>query len=246
MTIRTFLFGLDERLEVWTAVSVSAATIYWVDLYLQVMALGFCLILCLACGAKCFVAGFIIVLCIMAAISRVSARLFPGAGRFTGLGVIYISIKFGPLLAMMFFVQASLNTSRFLRSLEIMRVPPQWVAPLWACLRFMPSVAAECRQIRQAMRSRGIAPIPGRLLLQPLETLSYTMVLLLVRSLRIGDELARAAVARGFQAPGAKTSLHEIGLRPCDILFAALWTLGPAAMLMVDHLALAASSGGPT
>ena len=228
------------------ALSVSGAAIYCVDPYLQAGALAVCLGLCLVCGAKRFVAGFMVVMLIMAAISLILSQATPAESGFTGLGALYILVKFGPMFAMMVFVQASLNTSRFLRSLEIMRVPPQWVIPLGTCLRFMPSVAAECRQIRHAMRIRGIAPTPRRLLRQPLETLSYTMVPLLVRSLFIGDELARAAVARGIEAPGPKSSLHEIRLHPSDVIVAVdlePWPGGHAHRRTISIFA--ASSGGP-
>ena len=242
--IRAFLFSLDERVKVWMAISVSAAAIYCVDMSLQATALGVCLILCLICGAKRFVAGFLIFLLIMAAVSLIAGRLSSAGGGFTGLGVFYILVKFGPMFAMMVFVQASLNTSRFLRSLESMRVSARWVIPLGACLRFMPSVVAECRQIRYAMRIRGIAFTPTRLLRRPLETLSYAMVPLLVRSLFIGDELARAAVARGIEAPGHKSSLYDMGLRLSELMVLAVWTLLVAAMLIADHFAYAASLEG--
>lgn len=242
--IRDFISGLDERVKVWMAVSVSAAAIYCVDMYLQAATLGLCLGLCLICGAKRFVAGFVAVMLILTAISLIISHFSAGEGGFTGRGLFYILVKFGPMFSMMVFVQASLNASRFLRSLEIMHVPPQWVIPLGACLRFMPSVVAECRQIRYAMRIRGVAVTWKRLWRQPFETLSYAMVPLLIRSLFIGEELARAAVARGIEASGGKTSLYEIGLRARDVIVAALWTLGLTAMLAADHLASASFSGG--
>ncbi|MGD9123490.1 MAG: energy-coupling factor transporter transmembrane component T, partial [Desulfarculaceae bacterium] len=198
---------------------------------------------CLICGARRFVAGFVIVMLVMAAISMIVSHWSLGESQFTGLGVIYILVKFGPMLAMMVFVQASLNASRFLRSLEGIRIPPSWVISLGACLRFLPSVVAECRQIRYAMRIRGIGPRPRRLLRHPFETISYAMVPLLVRSLFIGEELARAAVARGIEAPGVKSSLYHVGLRPGDVLMLVGWTLSVAAMLIGDHLAYTGFSG---
>ncbi len=246
MMLRAFFFGLDERVKVWMAVSVSAAAIYCVDMYLQAAALAVCLGLCLICGAKRFVVGFVVVLLIMAAIAVILSLASVAESGFTGLGVFYILIKFGTMFAMMAFIQASLNTSRFLRSLEAMRVPPQWVIPLGTCLRFMPSAVAECRQIRYAMRIRGVALTPGRLLREPIVTLGYAMVPLLVRSLYIGEDLARAAMARGIEASGAKSSLHEIRLRPSDVIVVTVWTASLAAMLTADHLVFAAFAGGTT
>lgn len=235
MLIRHFLFNLDDRLKIWMAASSGAAAIYSVDWRLQAAVLGVCLTLCLLCGAKWFVAGFMVAVSVLAIFCITLAWAASGRDRIPGPGVFFILLKFGPLLAMMVFVQASLNTSRFLRSLEHMRLPRQWVIPLGVCLRFMPSVAAECRQIRCAMRIRGIGLTPGRLLRRPFETVSYMMAPLLARSIFIGDELARAAVARGIEAPGVKTSFYDLDFRLKDAVVAAVWTLAIIILLIADH-----------
>lgn len=235
MLIRHFLFNLDDRLKIWMAASSGAVAIYCVDWRPQAAVLGVCLILCLLCGAKRFVAGFMIAVSVLVVFSVALAWTASGRGWLSGLGVFFILLKFGPLLAMMVFVQASLNTSRFLRSLEHMRIPGQWVIPLGVCLRFMPSVAAEFRQIRCAMRIRGIGLTPERLLRRPFETVSYLMVPLLVRSIVIGDELARAAVARGIEAPGVKTSFYDLDFRLMDAVVSVVWTLALIILLVADH-----------
>ena len=244
MIIRDFLFNLDDRVKVWMAMSAGGSAIYCVDLYLQAAILATCLALCLFCGARRFVAGFGMVVSILAAISAIFAYLSSPEEKTMGWGMFFILLKFGPMFAMMVFVQASLNTSRFLRSLEQMRFPPQWVIPLGVCLRFMPSVVAECRQVRYAMRIRGIGLTPKRLLHRPFETLGYLMAPLLVRALSIGDELARAAVARGIETPGPKTSVYDLGLRPADGVMLAAWTLGVVGILIADHSAYTGFAGG--
>jgi energy-coupling factor transporter transmembrane protein EcfT len=240
MFIRDFLFKLDDRVKVWMAVSAGAVAIYCVDLSLQAAILGICLTLCLFCGARRFAAGFIIVASVLAVTTAIFACLPALEVKITGLGIFYILLKFGPMFAMMVFVQASLNTSRFLRSLESMRLPPQWVIPLGVCLRFMPSVAAECRQIRHAMRIRGVGLTSTRLLRRPFESVSYMLVPLLVRSLSIGEELARAAVARGIETPGAKTSLYDLGFCIKDAVVLVVWTMVLIILLAADHQIYAA------
>jgi energy-coupling factor transport system permease protein len=244
MFIRDFLFNLDDRVKVWMAVSAGGTAIYCVDLYIQAAILAVCLVLCLICGAKRFVTGFVIMISVPAAIFAIFAYLSPPKEKTIGWGMFFIILKFSPMFAMMVFVQAGLNTSRFLRSLESMRMPPQWVIPLGVCLRFMPSVATECRQIHYAMRIRGVGPTPKRLLRRSFETLTYMLVPLLVRSLSVGDELARAAVARGIETPGAKSSLYSLGLRfTYGVMFIA-WTLALVGLLVADHQTYIALTGG--
>jgi energy-coupling factor transporter transmembrane protein EcfT len=75
---------------------------------------------------------------------------------------------------------------------------------------------------------------------RPFETVSYMLVPLLVRSLSIGDELARAAVARGIEIPGAKTSLYDLDFRFRDAVVLAVWTLAFIILLVADHQIYAA------
>lgn len=235
MKLRAFLFNLDDRVKVWMAASAGAGAIYCADVWVQTAILAVCLALCGLCGAWRFAARFLLAVLILALASLALDRLASAGSNVYGRGLTYVLIKFGPLFAMMVFIQASLNTSRFLRSLEKLRVPAQWVIPIGVCLRFMPSVVAECRQIRYAMRIRGIGITPGRLLTRPFETIGYLMVPLLVRSLYIGDELARAAIARGIESEGPKTSLYDLKFRHTDAIFMLLWTLGIVSFLVWDH-----------
>jgi energy-coupling factor transport system permease protein len=244
VTIRAVLFDIDDRVKVWMAMTGGAGAIYCVDWRIQVAILAVSLVLCGLCGAWRFVVGFNLVLLVLALVSLGITRLSPDESKIWGRGLLFILLKFGPLFTMMVFVQTCLNTSRFLRSLEKLHVPRQWVIPLGVCLRFMPSVVAECRQIRFAMRIRGIALTPGRLIKRPLETVGYLMVPLLVRSLYIGDELARAAVARGIESPVAKTCLYDLRFRPSDGIAMTLWTLGLAALMAWDQFLYAWLAGG--
>lgn len=243
--LRDFLFSMDDRVKIWMAVSAGGAAIYCVDLPIQAAILGICFMLCFFCGAARFVGGFIIGVCILAAVFALFDCLSPYEKKAPGWGMFFILLKFGPMFVMMVFIQASLNTSRFLRSLESMGLPSRWVIPLGVCLRFMPSVVTEGRQIRYAMRIRGIGPEPTYLIRRPLETIGYVLVPLLVRSLSIAEELARAAVARGIERPGTKTSLYDLGLSLTDVMFLIAWTMAIAGLLIADHLTYAGMAGVP-
>ncbi len=243
MFIRDVLFGLDDRVKVWMALSVGMVAIYCVDLRIQVGLLCLSLALCWACGAKKVVGGFVIAGLVLAVFYGAWVLTWARDTTFSARSLFFIFIKFGPMFAMMAFVQASLNASRFVRCLERMRVPVGWVVPLGVCLRFLPSAVEECRQIRYAMRIRGIGLSPRQVLSRPLETLGYLSAPLLVRSLAIGDELARAAVARGIEAPGTKTSLYDLSLRRSDMAAMLVWTLFMLVLLVADHSAFVSLSG---
>ncbi len=232
--IKAFLYRLDDRVKVWMTVSAGATAIFCVDWSIQVLILSLCLGLCLASGAKRFAAGFVLLLMLMGVVP-LALRLFTTEPTRTGTGFYLLLIKFGPMVAMMGFIQASLNSSRFLHLLERMRLPSRYVIPLGVCLRFMPSVASEIRQVRYAMRMRGIRFFSPAAIRGPFRMLGYIMVPILVRSLAIGEELARSAIARGIESPGPKTSIHELSFRTLDGVVLTAWTLLFAALVITDN-----------
>ena len=61
------------------------------------------------------------------------------------------------------------------------------------------------------------------------------MTPVLVRSLTIGEELARAAVARGIESPGPKTSIHLLSFRTVDCVIFFAWSLIMSALIIIDH-----------
>jgi energy-coupling factor transport system permease protein len=229
-----FLYGIDDRVKIWMAISAGAAAIYCVDWRLQGVILLICLGLCLAGGAGRIVAIFTILFIILGAVSLI-LRLTAAGSPYTGMSLYFMLLKFGPMFVMMVFIQAGLNTSRFLHLLERMRIPSKYVIPLGVCLRFMPSVAAEARQVRYAMRMRGIRLFSVKTIKHPFEVLGYMMAPALARSLSVGEELARAAVARGIESPGPKTSIHTLSFRTVDGVIFTAWSLFFAALVITDN-----------
>ncbi|MGD9160216.1 MAG: energy-coupling factor transporter transmembrane component T [Desulfobacteraceae bacterium] len=233
--IRKIIYDLDDRVKVWMAISAGAAAIYCVDWFLQCLILFICLALCIAGGARRFAAGYTILLLMVVGIVSLGLELTSPESSSTGMSLYFMIIKFSPMFVMMVFIQASLNTSRFLHMLDQMRIPAKYVIPLGVCLRFMPSAAAEIRQVRYAMRMRGIRFFSFFTVRHPFVMLGYMMAPILVRSLSIGEELARSAVARGIESTVQKTSIHKLSFRTVDRVVFVVWSLFFAAIIITDH-----------
>jgi energy-coupling factor transport system permease protein len=234
MKSAALLGNLDDRVKVWMAASAGVAAIYCIDWRIQALILLASLVLCLLAGAVRFALYFSLFLIGLVALSAALARLAPAWSPLVW-GFCLFFLKFMPMLSMAFFLAASLNTSRFLRSLEGLKAPAGLVLPVGVCLRFMPSVASECRQVAYAMRMRGIGLRPASLLRRPFETLGYLMVPLLIRSLAVGEELARAAVARGIEAPGPKTSYYDTRFKLGDGLVLLAWSAALVLLILLDN-----------
>ena len=243
MKIGKIIYDLDDRVKVWMAISAGAVAIYCVDWYLQCLILFICLALCMAGGSRRFAACYTILLLMVVGGVSLMLELTSANSTATGMSLCFVIIKFSPMFVMMVFIQASLNTSRFLHMLDQMRIPANYVIPLGVCLRFMPSVAAETRQVRYAMRMRGIRLFSFSAVRHPSNMLGYMMAPILVRSLSIGEELARSAVTRGIESTVQKTSIHKITFRAADWVVFVVWTLLFAAIVIADHQIYAESHG---
>ncbi len=64
-----------------------------------------------------------------------------------------------------------------------------------------------------------------------------------MRSLVIGTELARAAMTRGIDYPGKKTSYHIIYCRRIDYLCGISWTVILLAIIYMDYRIYSAATG---
>ena len=90
----------------------------------------------------------------------------------------------------------------------------------------------------------GIEISPKNMFFKPFQLLEYVLVPLLMRSLVIGTELARAAMTRGIDYPGKKTSYYIIRCRCIDYLCGISWTVILLAIIYMDHRIYAAATRG--
>ncbi|RBP99765.1 energy-coupling factor transporter transmembrane component T [Bifidobacterium xylocopae] len=162
-----------------------------------------------------------------------SVLLFPD--NLLGHYLLFLVSGLGKMLPVVIVAALVFSTTRVselvhgLRSLHL----PQWViVPLSVLFRFFPTVRHDYRQIRDAMRFRGIAVSGIALVLHPMRTLEFIYVPLLNNASMVASDLTASALTRGLAAPGRKTSLARVTWSLTDPL--AL-LLGLALMAWVIH-----------
>jgi energy-coupling factor transport system permease protein len=101
-------------------------------------------------------------------------------------------------------------------ALQKLHIPKAVVIPLAVGLRFTPCISQEFNTIRDAMHLRGIAISSFNTIAHPVMTMEYILVPLLMRSMKISDELAASASARGIDNPGPRTCLRQLSFRLSD------------------------------
>lgn len=89
-----------------------------------------------------------------------------------------------------------------------MRLPKAVVVPLVIAVRFFPTLKEESSAVADAMRVRGLALSLKNLVSKPALMFESAVVPVMLRCAKIADELAAAAVARGIDRPGRKTSYN--------------------------------------
>ena len=115
------------------------------------------------------------------------------------------------------YVIATTSVSEFISAMEKLHMPQQVTIPLSVMFRLFPTIGAEWRSIRRAMRMRGIH-LGGAKAGQVVE---YQMVPMMTSSVRIGEELSASALTRGLGAPVKRTNICRIGFRAQDCLLLA-------------------------
>ncbi len=134
------------------------------------------------------------------------------------LAMVYKAI---PLLmpAILLF---SIPSARLALGIRQLGVPARIQLTLTVVLRFIPTVAAEAADVRDAMRTRGFLRSPATVLRHPLNTMEYVIVPLVFRELKVADELAAAATVRGAESPYPRHGYYANRLRPVDAVLAVL------------------------
>lgn len=126
--------------------------------------------------------------------------------------------KFIPYFMIGSVILETTTAGIFLASLERWHIPKSFSIPFAVILRFFPAVKEEWRSITAAMKLRGIGLSVGNVLTHPMQTIEYILVPLLSSSIKIGDELSAASVARGLGMERQRTSIYDVKLCIWDYL----------------------------
>lgn len=115
------------------------------------------------------------------------------------------------------------DVGSILSSMDALRIPASVSIPIAVIFRFFPAFREERRNIRTAMRIRGV--LQGA----PWRYPEYVAVPLLIASSEIADDIAMAAEAKCIANPVAKTRYTKVAIGAADLLYLlpiVLFTVG--------------------
>lgn len=128
------------------------------------------------------------------------------------------------------------ETSELISALQNMHAPKGFVISLAVTFRFVPTVRHEFWYIKNTMKLRGVGLNWKNLLRHPLKMMEYGLVPLLMRSMKIAEDLAASALTRGLDRENKRTSYREVRLTSYDFMGLALFAAIMIAGLQINNL----------
>lgn len=197
------------------------------------------------------VVAFMLLMLLYLAVQELLGRAVSLVAIFAGLFALYVfvlktmSAPMVPLIGFMLFylmrlmpvVMAAValgaaSPGELIAALQTLRLPKSIIISLAVILRYMPGIAAQYRAVQDAARLRGVSMNVFGFFRHPILTLECALVPLLMSSLKISDELAASAAARGIEYPGPRSSLRQLRIRFADMLVVVLMTLAVVVFLV--------------
>lgn len=124
-----------------------------------------------------------------------------------------------PLLMTMSLAMNLKSIGQWQAALAKMKVPQFILIPLIVCVRFIPTLIIEGKQIWQSLKYRGLAPNKRSVLFHPWRFFEYFIIPLLSSSEQVIMDLSSSSLLRGIQSTHQKTSIYPLQLRLADYLW---------------------------
>lgn len=132
------------------------------------------------------------------------------------------------------YITETTAVSEVLEALNGMKVPRSIGTPFSVLLRFVPTIKIEWKALEENMRVRGIVTSRFFSLLHPMKYIEYALVPLLMRMIKISDELSASALIRGLDSNEKRVTLTELRFRTTDLLIGLFGALMIALVIVVQ------------
>ncbi len=147
-------------------------------------------------------------------------------------------IKVIPVVTMARWVLRSTYMDELSVALSRSGMPLTVIIPFVVMFRYIPTLGIEYRMIRNTMKIRGVNDTLGKVLLHPFSTIEYILIPLLMRCLKVSDELAASGATRGMERDNKRYSLIEVRFGTGEYLTAVASVLFAIALFALDRSAV--------
>lgn len=132
--------------------------------------------------------------------------------------VFLVLRRFSPTIMAASFAVSQTKNSQWIATLKKCHLPFSLIVPLSVLFRFFPTLIHDMKNIRNAMKFRGIAVHTWELFLHPFKTLEFIVVPILMSAENISLDLSASALTRGLGNDSPQSSIYEVKFRWYDYL----------------------------
>ena len=163
--------------------------------------------------------------------------LAEGAGNATLVIAVvmlsYMAQKFVVLSLLGISLSKLASMQDLLAALQAMGAPQAVLIPCMVVLRFFPTIRRDASHLMESLKTRRVLAGRGYALRHPALVCELLVVPLLMRSVRVSDELAASALVRGLGGETRPTMLHPLsfGVRDAVVTALTLASIGVLAWL---------------
>ena len=152
--------------------------------------------------------------------------LAEGAGNTTLVIAVvmlsYMAQKFVVLALLGISLSKLASMQDLLAALQAMGAPQAVLIPCMVVLRFFPTIRRDASHLMESLKTRRVLAGGGYAFRHPALTCELLVVPLLMRSMRVSDELAASALVRGLGGEIRPTMLHSLSFGVKDAVVTAL------------------------
>jgi energy-coupling factor transport system permease protein len=152
--------------------------------------------------------------------------------------------RFGVMVTAGLLFAFTTSPNNLAQALEKMRFPAPLSFTLTITLRYIPTLAREAGAIMNALKLRGINLSAWDIIRRPSYLYRGMIIPLLIRTLKLSDEIAIAAESRGFNGGEGRTSLNTLKIGANDFAFAFFMVLSGFTLFIIDKSSLLIIPGG--
>ena len=139
---------------------------------------------------------------------------------FSVIGIVaFIVQRIIPFMLLGTVIQKQKNISEITMALDRMRLPRGVILSIAVMFRYFPSIKDDFLVIIDSMKLKGLYTSKCAAILHPIRTMEFIIVPMLFKSLKTAEELSCAALVKGIENTGKKTSYFDVKLRPIDAVF---------------------------
>jgi energy-coupling factor transport system permease protein len=127
------------------------------------------------------------------------------------LGItLFYTLHILPIYMLFCWMVETTTISEWMKSMERSHMPKGFIITTATLLRYVPTISYEFSYIKNTMKMRGIGLDVFNFFRKPVKMMQYSLAPLLLRSVKIADDLSASAMTRGIEYEVRRSSYYDV------------------------------------